>query len=117
MPYFDTLILKGWKLGDYEELERFHEATNYHYEDYIYSAEPGISPYFVGDEMGCIPGGCHMECDDWNLQIFKVADMICSGGVTEQADEWRVMLANAGYDSNNILFDKARAYLIARMDY
>lgn len=117
MAYFDILILKGWKLGEYDELERFHEATEYKYEDNIYSAEPGIGPYFFGDEMGCIPRGCHMECDDWNLQIFKVADIDCVCGVTQDADEWRVMLANAGYDGEDALFYAPSAYLLARMSY
>lgn len=116
---FDVLILKGWEIGDYDELERFHEATNYAYEDNIYIAEPSTGPYFFGDEMGCIPAGCHMECDKWNLQIFNVADVECVNGVTtpEKMDEWRVMLANAGYDNRHPFFYKPSAYLLARMMY
>lgn len=118
MADFEVQIIKGWLLGSFEEKERFLEATNYKYEDYIYSAEPSEQPYFVGDYIGAIPAGCHFVCDEGNLLALEAEHIICEKGVTEQVDEWRPMLANAGYRADECeLFYDPLVYLLARVDY
>lgn len=118
MADFEVQIIKGWLLGSYEEKERFLEATNYKYEDYIYSAEPSEQPYFVGDYIGAIPAGCHFICDEGNLLALEAERIICENGVTEQVDEWRPMLANAGYTVDECeLFYDPLVYLLAHVDY
>ena len=118
MADFSVQIIKGWLLGSYEDKERFHEATNYKYEDYIYSAVPGEQPYFVGDYIGEIPAGCHFICDEGNLIGLEAERIICEDGITEQIDEWRPILANAGYTEDECeLFYEPLVYLIAHVDY
>lgn len=115
----ETRIVKGWLLGSYEEKERFHEATDYKYEDFIHSADCCEDPYFVGDDIATIPGGCHMECDKMNMLIFNKDSFTVNGGITnpEAMAEWRVQLANAGYDKDHILFDEPRIYILSCMMY
>lgn len=118
MPYFEIQLIKGWLLGSYEEKERFLEATNFKYEDSIYSAIPGQAPYFVGDYVGAIPAGCHFVCDEGNLLGLDAYKITCENGITEQVDEWRPMLANAGYTIDECeLFYDPLVYILAYEDY
>lgn len=118
MADFEIQLVKGWLLNTYEDKERFLEATDYKYEDYIHSAEPCEAPYFFGDYIGAIPAGCYFPCDENNLLGLDADRFICENGVTEQTDEWRPMIANAGFTADNCeLFYDPLVYIIAHVDY
>lgn len=117
MADFSIQIIKGWLLGSYEDKVRFNEATNYKYEDYIYSTIAGEQPYFVGDYIGEIPAGCYFICDEGNLLALEAERITCEEGITEQTDEWRPMLANSGYTADECeLFYDPLVYLLAHVD-
>lgn len=114
----ETRIIKGWLVGPTDEVEQFHEATNYKYEDFVHSADVCGEPYFIGDEIGSIPGGYHMECDEMNMLIFNPKAINIEGGITDENTilELRTQLANAGY-IDSVFFDEPRIYILTCMMY
>lgn len=112
-----VVILRGWKLAEDEYYNLINAGCAYDYEDYAHSGcWDDSGPIFLGDVIGVINQGYHMEMDNTNKLIFDNDACIMTGGITDPInpmyDELAIDCAAIGITPEHEVYGSPKTYLI-----